>query len=189
MSSAGVSTLTSDFEKSRDGVRTFNFGRPLSSTVANDASPFTTEDSDTRKSVQVGSVEAGPKSTTLSKQVGEYFRPIKNWEGVVESVAENTFVASMREVDNADDRGDEQFEIDHDDVDPGDRELVVPGGIFYFTVGYTIQRGGTRIKGTQIVFRRMPRWSKRDIQRANARADRLLEILTKDGPLERRVAE
>ncbi len=185
MASAAVgNTLTTVSDGLTDSAVTYSFGRPLSATTAEER-PASTQENEVRKTIQFDSEQDAPRTTTLPLTVEEYFKPIKNWEGVVESVLAKSFIATMRDTDNPADRGEEQFEIDLEDVDPGDRDLALPGGIFYFTVGYRIRRGGTRIKGTQIVFRRMPLWSKNDIQRANVRARKFLEIMIGENGLER----
>jgi hypothetical protein len=106
-----------------------------------------------------------------------YFKVIKAWEGVVEEVGANTFFATMRDRSEANDRGKQVFEIEIEDVPEGDRTLIVEGGIFFLTVGYDISRGGQRTKGARVVFRRMPRWSRRDIERAREREVELGNIL------------
>lgn len=131
--------------------------------------------------IQVSAVEEMRSRSTSpltgSLTVNEYFKAIKNWEGVVEAVGDKTFYATVRDASNPSDQGNEQFEIALEDVDEPDRELIVVGGIFYLTVGYTIRRGGTRTKGIQIVFRRMPMWSARDIERAKEQVARYQDIL------------
>jgi hypothetical protein len=130
--------------------------------------------------VQVPAIEElRPRSTstlTGSLTVGEYFKAIKNWEGVVEEVGDKTFFATVRDASNPVDNGNEQLEIEIEDVDEPDRELIVEGGIFYLTIGYNVRRGGQRIKGIQIVFRRMPMWSARDIERAQKQAARYQDL-------------
>jgi hypothetical protein len=173
-------------EKLSASTWSYSFGKPTNHTFLTASSASTAEDSELRRTVQLPSLAHAFRTAARPMVAEEYFKPLRNWEGVVETLSEKTFTATMRDTENKDDRGEEQFEIDIEDVDEGDRDLVVPGGIFYFTVGYRIRRGGTRIKGTEIVFRRMPRWSKKDIQRAKERADKLLELMTGDSALERR---
>ena len=169
------------------GTRTFKFGRPVTSTEDLLDRSSSTNERDIRKSIQFDPEGSPPKTSSqhFSFSPEEYFKPIKNWEGVVAAVNDSHFSAVMRDLGDATDKGEEEFEIDIEDVDVGDRDLVVPGGIFYFTVGYRIRRGGTRIKGTQIVFRRLPAWSKKDIRRAEARANKLSKIMNLDGRVDR----
>jgi len=107
----------------------------------------------------------------------DYFKAIRNWEGVVESVDGTTFTATMRDMADSEDRGEEIFDFELEDVDLGDRDLLAPGAIFYFTLGYKIDSHQTRYKGTRMMFRRLPQWSNRDIERIDARTEHLLTQL------------
>lgn len=176
-----LKTAPSDPDESiNDGVRRFGLGTQAHSTRADFVTASSTEDQEFFKSVQVDppSTVRFPQTTTrhFAFVPDEYWKPVKNWEGIVESVGEKRFTAIMRDLDTARDRGDSRFDIDIEDVDAGDRDLLVPGGIFYLTVGYRMRRG-TRIKGMQIVFRRLPAWTGKAVQRTQSRAQELFEIL------------
>ena len=92
----------------------------------------------------------------------ENFKVLRNWEGVVTSVEETC---------------SDEIEIDIDNVADGDRDLVQEGAIFYLTVGIRYPRGEGPQKTTRVVFRRMPRWSSRDIERGEAAANSLWQKL------------
>lgn len=104
---------------------------------------------------------------------GDSLKVLQNWEGIVTSVDEDSFFAAMRLTNNEDDRAEDAFEIDMDNVATGDRELVDVGAVFYLTVGLRKQKGMRPEKTSIVVFRRMPVWSRRDIQKAELAADDL----------------
>ncbi|NNF95572.1 MAG: hypothetical protein HKM94_01435 [Halobacteria archaeon] len=107
----------------------------------------------------------------------ERFEVLDSWEGVVTEVERNCFFASMRRTNSKIERAEAEFEIDIDNVAKGDRELVQNGSVFYLTVGISYPRGQGPQKTTRLIFRRMPRWSSRDIARAEAAATELWEKL------------
>lgn len=139
-------------------------------------------DSDTSSSVALGKRVRSrvriiqPDPSSLHQQP-ERFQTIKNWEGVVTSVEGDSFFASMRLTNSKSERAEDEFEIDIDNVARGDRDLVREGAIFYLTVGIRRPRGEGPQKTTRIIFRRMPRWSSRDIERGEAAATELWEKL------------
>jgi hypothetical protein len=118
-----------------------------------------------------------PTDPPVVRQQTDLSRVIENWEGVVTCVEEDSFFASMRPTNSENERAEDEFEIDFDNVAEGDRELVREGAIFYLTVGVRRPRGQGPQKTTQIIFRRMPRWSPRDIERGEAAATELWEKL------------
>lgn len=111
------------------------------------------------------------------QQDRERFEVLDNWEGVVTAVEGDSFFASMRRSNGKTERAEDEFEIDIDNVAMGDRDLVHVGAVFYLTVGIRRPRGEGPQKTTRVVFRRMPRWSSRDIKRAEAAATELWEKL------------
>lgn len=98
-----------------------------------------------------------------------------HWECTVESVGESTFVATLRSLLD-DHSGEKDAEIPVDEVGEDDRELLAPGAVFYWTIGYDISPAGTRRRASAIKFRRLPAWSKRDIRRVEQRAQALFEM-------------
>lgn len=108
------------------------------------------------------------------------FMVLKNWEGVVTAVERETFFASMRQTNSNDRIAEDGIEIDIDNVPAGDHELVRVGAVFYLTVGISYPRGERQQKTTQLIFRRMPRWSSQDIVRAEKSTDDLWDKLHSD---------
>jgi hypothetical protein len=106
----------------------------------------------------------------------EFFVALQRWEGYVESVAEETFLARL--VDLAGQLPEEVAEFFLSDVSDGDRGLLQPGAVFYWSVGYRLSSTRRRSKVSLLRFRRLPRWSDRDIERVRVETERMLESLT-----------
>jgi hypothetical protein len=117
-------------------------------------------------------------TTTESKQAGAGSIPessiiLQKWEGMVLERGETQFSSHLFE-------GDEDFPLKRADIDLEelaieDRELVEPGALFIWTIGYRVRNGGTRSRFSEIYFRRLPQWTKEEIYSAMTRGAALSE--------------
>lgn len=73
---------------------------------------------------------------------------------------------------------EELVEFDLDEITPDDIQMVVPGAVFYWSIGYREERSGERSRSSIIRFRRLPAWSPGDIERND---HRVAELKTKLG--------
>ncbi len=100
--------------------------------------------------------------------------PLQEWEGVVTGVDGDDFEATL--ADRTDPTNpSEQAEFSRDDLAwDEDMQLVTPGAIFDMSVGYEIRMigycPGQRQKVCRLRFRRIPGWSKRDIEKIERKA-------------------
>ena len=92
---------------------------------------------------------------------------LAKWEGYVTSVGHDGFEARLVAVDGA--AEDMDVEFDKEEVDPGDRSLLVPGAVFYWDVGYEDGSSG-RKRVSQLMFRRLPIRRVEDVDAALAKA-------------------
>lgn len=99
------------------------------------------------------------------------FDALQKWEGQVTEVDDSTFTAVLLDIQEP--SVEEEAEFDFEEVSRGDLDLVAPGAVFYWSVGYRTEPSGERSRSSVLVFRRLPAWSKRDVQRA---ADRVKEL-------------
>jgi hypothetical protein len=95
---------------------------------------------------------------------------LQEWEGYVTDVLQTTFVARLVDVTAGQHTASEEAEFPLDDVADGDRPLVKPGAVFRWTVGYIKSPGGSKKRMSQLVFRRLPQWTQRDLDDASIRA-------------------
>jgi len=123
----------------------------------------------------------GPTTLTVVAAAGVERRPgqrqivFHHWECTVVSVGETSFAATLRSLRDPIDI-DKEAEIPNDDIMPDDLELLQPGAVFYWTIGYDVSPGGTRKRSSQVKFRRLPAWTKKDIERVRAQASELFEM-------------
>lgn len=104
-----------------------------------------------------------------------YFETRQKWEGCVLDLNPESFVAHL--VDKTKDNPDEEVEIPFDEVSDDDRDLVQPGAIFYWNIGYEIAVKGSRKRMADLRFRRLPVWTKSEKLQAEQEAERTAEAL------------
>lgn len=100
---------------------------------------------------------------------------LQRWEGNVLTATKDSFVARVRDLTAA--VGDEEIEVALDEISVADRELVVPGASFYWTIGYRDMRNGQRLRISEFRFRRVRTLSQSELTDATARARKLEELL------------
>ena len=94
--------------------------------------------------------------------------PLQSWEGTVLEVEDGSFVARL--VDVAGEHLDEEVSLSKEELCDFDLELLEPGAIFYWTIGYRYQVGGARERVSRIRLRRLPAWTKLQLDEASERA-------------------
>lgn len=128
--------------------------------------------------------DANAKCGTIS-----YLKPIKNqskftalqkWEGFVLEVGEETFTARLVDLKN---KGiEEEAEIYISEVTDEDYPLLKPGAIFYWSIGYYDHYSGQRFNTGMIRFRRLPGFSKQEIDLAQEKAQEIRRLFGWDTP-------
>jgi hypothetical protein len=66
---------------------------------------------------------------------------------------------------------EEEAEIPMDEVSAMDLDLVRPGALFYWSIGYRGHASGQRSRESLIRFRRLPRWSMEEVEHAQRRIE------------------
>jgi hypothetical protein len=111
-----------------------------------------------------------PKASRASDR---YFDVRQLWEGTVDAVRPDGFlVVTLRDL-TAPDRPRERAELVPDDIPDGDRDLLAPGAIFYWSIGYEITITGQRNGVSSIRFRRLPAWTRSELDAAKREAAEL----------------
>lgn len=80
--------------------------------------------------------------------------PLQEWEGVVEWVEDGQFGARLTDITAPGE--DEYGDFTLDEVSEDDAHLVVPGGVFYWTIARETSSWGQRRHTSMIRFRRLP---------------------------------
>jgi hypothetical protein len=85
----------------------------------------------------------------------ETFEVLQKWEGYVQSVNRDDGCFLARLVNKKiRDANDEEADISIDDIADDDLDLLKPGAVFYWSIGYSIVHG-TKQKASRIRFRRL----------------------------------
>jgi hypothetical protein len=108
-------------------------------------------------------------------QTREGFDVLQKFEGTVQSVQGDSFVARL--VDKTNSVPEEEAEIPLAEIMPGDRELVKPGAVFYWVIGYRREEHGQLSRSSMIRFQRLPSWSPAEVERAKKAAETFLSFL------------
>jgi hypothetical protein len=110
----------------------------------------------------------GPVISLPVNRVERYFLPEQSWEGMVLEILEDSFRARLVDIENADQQ--EETEILKTAVtDEDDLKLLVPGAIFFWTIGHRVE--GRRSEQVSLIqFRRLPIWTEKEIQEAKREA-------------------
>ncbi|MBR1206940.1 MULTISPECIES: hypothetical protein [unclassified Bradyrhizobium] len=107
-------------------------------------------------------------------------QPLQEWEGYVSDVGNETFTARLLDVTAGGKYEDEAADFPISDLSETDLDLLKPGAVFRWVIGYQRQIGGTKRRVSQITFRRLPAWTKRDIAEASRRAESLAQSIEWD---------
>ena len=110
-----------------------------------------------------------------SNEAGGTSSSSERWEGIVLEVEDGTFRARLVDLDRH--APDEDAEIYWSEVSDEDRDLVEPGAVFYWSIGYYTDRMGQRMRRSLVRFRRLPTWTKRELEDARHEAEKTAGIL------------
>jgi hypothetical protein len=111
------------------------------------------------------------RPTVLSLQ------PLQEWEGYVAEVGEEIFTARLLDVTAGGKYEEEIADFPIADLSDTDLELLKPGAVFRWVIGYQRQIGGTKRRVSQITFRRMPAWTKKDLLDATRKASSIAQSI------------
>jgi hypothetical protein len=95
----------------------------------------------------------------------------QQWEGTVVSIDGDSFSVTLRDLTDAS-VPEESAELLLEDVSDSDRELLEPGAVFYWSVGYEETFRGRERKSI-IRFRRLPGWTRQQLKAVQDRAEEL----------------
>lgn len=100
------------------------------------------------------------------------FKVLKQWEAEITSVGVDSFWARLS--DASDPLLDvEEVELAIDEIAPADRQLLVEGAVFYWTLGQQVSKGGTVRRVSEIRMRRDPVWSQHTLAYIDRQAEEL----------------
>lgn len=100
---------------------------------------------------------------------------LQEWEGQVQSVAKLHFSARLVDITAGESEETEEADLPVDDVNEGDRKLLVPGAVFRWLIGYRYTPGQKERFG-RVVIRRLPIWTHDEIKKADKEAEALYTL-------------
>lgn len=104
------------------------------------------------------------------------FQALFHWEGVVEEVKADRFIARLVPLNDASGARVEFTDFRLDELaDPDDRELVEPGAVFYWTIGRLTNEAGTTFRVSLVRFRRIPAPGPYQQREAALKAEKILQ--------------
>ncbi len=105
------------------------------------------------------------------------FSLLQQWEGVVStSPKDGEFAATLRDLTHPA-LVEEQATFFLEQVPLPDRGLVLPGAVFYWSIGYEDTATGTRRTISVLRFRRLPAWTRGDMRRLAHQVEKLKRLL------------
>ncbi len=103
------------------------------------------------------------------------FEFLQKWRGVVLEVSDESFLARL--VDMESPAPDEEAEILKREISDEDLQLIEPGAVFYWNIGYQVDPSGQRKRASVIRFRRLPIWTPKELSDAKRWAENTLSRL------------
>ncbi len=96
----------------------------------------------------------------------------QEWSGVVIAVNNQEFTVQLSDKINPD-NPDEIVTLDVEEVDPAEQSLIKPGALLYWHIGYRWSSKRPKERFSKIHFRRLPVWSKKELNEAEQQAEKL----------------
>jgi hypothetical protein len=111
-----------------------------------------------------GIVSYSPQIRTIPREV-----VLQEWEGRVEEIQGRLLIARLVDITAKETEETEQVELPLDDITEADQDLIQPGTIFRWILGYRYLYG-RKEKFARIVVRRLPIWTDREMGEADKEA-------------------
>lgn len=131
------------------------------------------------------------KVTATAKAVHHSFSVLQEWEGYVVAISKDTFTARLTDLTRHSLIEEEEAVFPLDDLDDSDRSRICEGAILRWVIGYRRSLGGTKERSSRIVFRNLPLWTKKELNKNRLDAiewEKQLNLDEKSNPSEVRSA-
>jgi len=111
----------------------------------------------------------------LARPEPYHFDLLQQWEGIVQSIEGETFTVVLHDLTH--DALEHEATLPVEEVSPADRKLLKPGAVFYWSIGYKRHLSGQQERVSAIRMRRLPGWSRRDVEAVERRAAELEHLI------------
>lgn len=107
------------------------------------------------------------------------FVSLEDWEGIVQEVSADrtTFRSGLINLLSRESIDTDEAVFSLDDVQPFQRDLVQPGAFFQWSVGWRFI-GRSREKSSRLNFRRLPAWTRAELQGLDKRAADFVDFIS-----------
>lgn len=107
----------------------------------------------------------------------EKFKAIQRWMGTVLFVEGDSFDALLNDLDST--APEESATFSFEEVHEEDHDLIGVGAVFYWYIGYRTTISGQRELAAKLRFRRLPGWTRKELERVKKEARELEAIFGK----------
>jgi hypothetical protein len=128
-----------------------------------------------RKFIQQQTQPPVYKNVSHKKQVS--LQVEQEWEGYVQEINDNdsTFTALLLDITANQKHPTEEADFRQQDILEFDRHFLCRGAVFRWIIGYEGSISGTRKSVSKLIFRRLPKFNKEAIKRADKKAQQFKE--------------
>ena len=104
---------------------------------------------------------------------------LQEWEGYVTEINDSDFVANLLDITAGDTYAGEEVVIPLEEISEADVARMHTGSIFRWVIGYERAPSGNKRRVSQIVFRNLPAFTKKDLQEAEDWAEKMTAAFEK----------
>ncbi len=104
---------------------------------------------------------------------------LQEWEGYVTEINDSEFVANLLDITAGDTFAGEEVVIPLDEISEADVARMRTGSIFRWVIGYERAPSGSKRRVSQIVFRNLPAFTRKDLQEAEEWAAKMMSVFEK----------
>lgn len=123
----------------------------------------------------IGGIGKEAPSTTPQSPASRSLQPLQEWEGYVTEVKKDSFIARLIDVTKGASTEGEVAEFSLSEIREDHLSLIVEGAVFRWVIGYLRSVSGEKQRISDLVFRRLPAWTKRDIDAAKTKAKIMIQ--------------
>lgn len=106
------------------------------------------------------------------------FRVLQEWDGYVTEVGADYFRARLTDLSSNQSQDSEEAMIPLDELDEESRARISVGSMFRWSIGYERLRSGQKNRVSRMVMRRLPAWTREELERAKLEAEKLSRSIT-----------
>jgi hypothetical protein len=115
-------------------------------------------------------IDIFPNKIPSPQETRYSFSVLQEWEGYVVSISNETFTARLIDLTRNCTIEEEEADFPLADLEDADQLKISPGAIFRWVIGYRRSPGGSKDRLSRIVFRNLPAWTTKEIEKNRQKA-------------------